>query len=190
MLLFGAESSVIQVAVQKFKDQDIYRIVILPVVLYGCETWSLTLREERRLRVFENRVLRRVFGSKRDEVTGNGENYIMKSIMKCAEHVARMGQWRSVHRVLLGKPEGKRPLVRPRHRWLIILRWTLSKEKTNLMPLILLFIQYSFNAQHVSAFNTTIFRSLRLAGCYFMGGICKKYRGIMLACYLLGRCWS
>jgi len=117
LLLFGAESSVIQVAVQKFKDQDIYRIVILPVVLYGCETWSLTLREERRLRVFENRVLRRVFGSKRDEVTGNGENYIMKSIMKCAEHVARMGQWRSVHRVLLGKPEGKRPLVRPRRRW-------------------------------------------------------------------------
>jgi len=44
--------------------------IILPVVLYGCETWSLTLREERRLRVFENRVLRRVFGSKRDEVTG------------------------------------------------------------------------------------------------------------------------
>ena len=43
---------------------------ILPVVLYGCETWSLTLREERRLRVFENRVLRRVFGPKRDEVTG------------------------------------------------------------------------------------------------------------------------
>ena len=44
--------------------------VILPVVLYGCETWSLTLTEERRLRVFENRVLRRVFGPKRDEVTG------------------------------------------------------------------------------------------------------------------------
>ena len=48
----------------------IYRTVILPVVLYGCETWSLTLREERRLRVFENRVLRRIFGPKRDEVTG------------------------------------------------------------------------------------------------------------------------
>ena len=48
----------------------IYRTTILPVVLYGCETWSLTLREERRLRVFENRVLRRVFGPKRDEVTG------------------------------------------------------------------------------------------------------------------------
>jgi len=48
----------------------IYRTIILPVVLYGCEIWSLTLREERRLRVFENRVLRRVFGLKRDEVTG------------------------------------------------------------------------------------------------------------------------
>ena len=47
----------------------------------------------------------------------------------------------------------------------------LSKEKTNLMPLILLFIQYSFNAQHVSAVNTTIFRILGLTGCYFMGGI-------------------
>ena len=49
---------------------EIYRTIILPVVLYGCETWSLTLREERRLRVFENRVLRRVFGPKRDGVTG------------------------------------------------------------------------------------------------------------------------
>jgi len=48
----------------------IYRTIILPVVLYGCETWSLTLREERRLRVFENRVLRGIFGPERDEVTG------------------------------------------------------------------------------------------------------------------------
>ena len=48
----------------------IYRTIILPVVLYGYETWSLTLREERRLRVFENRVLRRIFGPKRDKVTG------------------------------------------------------------------------------------------------------------------------
>ena len=48
----------------------IYRTIILPVVLYGCETWSLTLREECRLRVFENRVLRRIFGPKRVEVTG------------------------------------------------------------------------------------------------------------------------
>ena len=48
----------------------IYRTVILPVVLYGCETWSLTLREEHRLRVFESRVLRRIFGPKMDELTG------------------------------------------------------------------------------------------------------------------------
>jgi hypothetical protein len=48
----------------------IYRTIILPVVLYGCETWSLTLSEERRLRVFENRVLRRIFVPQRDEVTG------------------------------------------------------------------------------------------------------------------------
>ena len=48
----------------------IYRTIILPVVLYGCETWSLTLREERTLRVFENMVLRRIFGPRRDEVTG------------------------------------------------------------------------------------------------------------------------
>ena len=58
----------------------IYKTIIFPVVLYECETWSLTLREERRLRVFENRVLRRVFGPKRDEVTGNRENYIRRSL--------------------------------------------------------------------------------------------------------------
>jgi hypothetical protein len=56
------------------EDQDIwikiYRTIILPVVLCGCETWSLTLRDERRLRVFENRVLRIVFGPKRNEVSG------------------------------------------------------------------------------------------------------------------------
>ena len=64
MLSFGAES--FYSSYQKFK---IYRTIILPVVLYGCETWSLTLREERRLRVFENRVPRRIFGPKWDEVT-------------------------------------------------------------------------------------------------------------------------
>ena len=60
MLPLGAEPFVFQVAIY----------IILPVVLYGCETWSLTLREERRLRVFENGVLRRIFGPKRDEITG------------------------------------------------------------------------------------------------------------------------
>ena len=66
----------------------IYRTIFLSVVLYGCETWSLTLREERRLRVFENRVLR---GPKRDEVTGSGENYIMWSLMIGTAHQILFG---------------------------------------------------------------------------------------------------
>jgi len=57
----------------------VYRTIILPVVLYGCETWSLTLREERKLRVFENMVLRRLFGPRMDEVTGNGGDCKTKS---------------------------------------------------------------------------------------------------------------
>jgi hypothetical protein len=63
-----------------------YRTIILPVVLYGCETWSLTLREERRLRVFENRVLRRLFGPKRDEVEVEWKKFIIKSCMICIPH--------------------------------------------------------------------------------------------------------
>jgi hypothetical protein len=112
----------------------IYRNIILPVVLYGCETWSLTLREERRLRVFENRVLSRVFGPKRDEVTGEWRKlhneelnnlYTLPNIvrvvksrrMRWAEHVARMREDGGVHSVLVGKPKEKRPLGRPRRRW-------------------------------------------------------------------------
>ena len=104
------------------------------IVLYGCETWSLTLREDSRLRVFENRVLRRVFGPKRDEVTGElrklhneelSDLYSLPNIlrvvksrrMRWAGHVARMGEGRGVHRVLVGKPEGKRALGKPRRRW-------------------------------------------------------------------------
>jgi hypothetical protein len=110
----------------------IYKNIILPVVLYGCETWSLTVREEHKLRVFENSVLR-IFGSKRDGVTGrrrkmyNEELHnlysspsiirIMKSRrMRWAGHVARMGEKRNVYRLLVGEPEGKRPLGRPRRR--------------------------------------------------------------------------
>jgi hypothetical protein len=106
----------------------------LPVVVCGSETWSLTLREEHRLRVFENRLLRRVFGPKRDEVTGEwrklhdeelNDRYSLPNIvrvvksrrMRWAGHVARMEDERVVHRVLVGKPEGKRPLGRPRCRW-------------------------------------------------------------------------
>ena len=111
----------------------IYRSVILPLVLYGCETWSLTLREECRLRVFENKVLRRIFGPKRDDVTGEWRRLhneelndlyssprivqVIKSRrMRWAGHVVRMGEVRDVHRVLVGKPEGKRTLGRHRHR--------------------------------------------------------------------------
>jgi hypothetical protein len=90
-------------------------------VLYGCETWSLTLREERRLRVFENRVLRRIFGPKRDELTGEWKKIhneelnnlycshiivrVIKSRrMRWSGHVARMGERRVVYRFLVGKP--------------------------------------------------------------------------------------
>ena len=92
----------------KFKIQ---RIIILPIILYGCETWSLTLREERRLRVFEKRVLRRIFGPRRDEVTGEWRKlhneelndlysslhivWVIKSRrMRWAGHVARVGERR------------------------------------------------------------------------------------------------
>jgi hypothetical protein len=102
----------------------IYKTIILPVILYGCETWSLTLREEYRLRVFENRVLRRIFGPKRDEVTGewrqlhNEELHdlysspniirIIKSRrMKLAGHVARMGEKRNAYRLLVEMPAGR-----------------------------------------------------------------------------------
>jgi hypothetical protein len=64
-----SRASCLLVCYQKSVTITIYETIILPVVLYGCETWSLTLREEHRLRVFENRVLRRIFGPKRDEVT-------------------------------------------------------------------------------------------------------------------------
>jgi len=64
----------------------LYITIILPVVLYGFETWSPTLREERKLRVIENVVLRRIFGLRRDEVTGNGGDCITKSYMICAPH--------------------------------------------------------------------------------------------------------
>jgi hypothetical protein len=115
----------------------VYRTIILPVVLYGCETWSFTLREEQRVRVFENRVLRRIFGPKRDETTGEWRRlhneelnglysspniiHIIRVIksrrMRWAGHVARMGETRGAYRVLVGRPEGRRPLGRPKRRW-------------------------------------------------------------------------
>jgi hypothetical protein len=64
----------------------IYRTIILLVVLYGCETWSLSLREESRLRVFRNRELRRTFGPKRDAVTGEWRKLIMRNLIICTAH--------------------------------------------------------------------------------------------------------
>jgi hypothetical protein len=112
----------------------IYKTIILPVVLYGCKTWSLTVRDEHKLRVFENRVLR-IFGPKRDGVTGGWRKlhneelhnlYSSPSIiriiksrrMRWAGHVERMAGRRNLYRLLVGKPEGKRPLGRPRRRWM------------------------------------------------------------------------
>jgi hypothetical protein len=113
------------------------------VLLYGCETWSLILREEHRLRVFENRVLRKIFGPKRDEVTGEWRKlhneklrdlYSSQSIiriiksrrMRRAGHVARMGEKRNAYRLLVGKSEGKRPLGKPRRRWVDNIRMDLG----------------------------------------------------------------
>ena len=104
-------------------------------MLNACETWSLTLREECRLVVFENRILRRIFGPKRD---ANGERrrlhneehhnlyrspninvvkVIKSKRLRWAWHVARMEEDRSAFKILTGKPTGKRPLGRPRRRW-------------------------------------------------------------------------
>jgi hypothetical protein len=69
----------------------ISRTIILPVVWYVCETWSLTMRGKHRLRMFENRVLRRTFRPKRDEVRGNGENYIGRILMFCTPHPMLFG---------------------------------------------------------------------------------------------------
>jgi hypothetical protein len=121
----------------------IYRTVILPVVLYGCKTWFLTLREEHRLRVFENRVLRRIFGPKREEdaswkkmlsdelhslySSSNIVRVIKSRRMRWARHVARMGEGRGVYRVWLGG-------AKVRDHWedvgvggKITLRWTLGR---------------------------------------------------------------
>ena len=111
-----------------------YRTIILPVVLYGCETWSLTLREKHRLRLVENRVLRKIFGRKTDEVTVEWRRLHSKKLhdryclpntirviksrrMKRAVHVARMAERRDADRFLVEKPEGKRPL------WILERKW-------------------------------------------------------------------
>jgi hypothetical protein len=109
------------------------------VVLYGYDASSLTLREEHRLRVFENKALRRIFGPKREEVTGGWRKLrneelrdllslpsiirIIKSRrMRWAGHVARMGEERNAYRLLVGMPEGRRPLGKPRRGWVYNIR--------------------------------------------------------------------
>jgi len=105
----------------------IYWTVILPFVLYGCATWSVSLREEHGLREFENRVLRRIFGPMRDEVTGKWRKLHSKELYDLyswplnirviksrklwwAGHVARMWERRGAYSVLVGRPEGKNHL--------------------------------------------------------------------------------
>jgi hypothetical protein len=112
-------------------------------VLYGCKTWSLTLREEHRLGVFENRLLRRIFGPKRDEVTGGWRKlhneelhnfYSSPSIIRTiksrrvrwAGNVTRMGEKMNAYRTLVGNP-GERPLRKPIRRWVDNIRMDLRE---------------------------------------------------------------
>jgi hypothetical protein len=130
LLLFSPKSFVFPSHI-KIKIK-IHKTVILPVVLYGCKTLSLSLREKHRLRVSENRVLK-IFGPKREEdgswrklhidelrslySSPNIVRVIQSRRMRWAGHVARMGEGKGVYRVLVGRPKGKRPLGRPRRRW-------------------------------------------------------------------------
>jgi hypothetical protein len=132
LLSFSPKSFVFPSHTKNLKIK-IYKTVILPVVLYGCETWSVTLREEHRLRVFENRELRRIFGPKREEdgswrklhndelhslySSPNIVRVIKSRRMRWAGHVTRMVEGRGVYRVLVGRPRGKRPMGRPSRRW-------------------------------------------------------------------------
>ena len=132
LAIFGAECLSSSLKSENLKIK-IHRPKIMSVAFYGFAAWSLTLREERRLTVFENRVLRRIFGPKRDEVTGEWRKlhneeltdlYFSPNIVQVIKsrrerwvgHVARMGERKGVYRVLVGKPEGKRTLGRHRYR--------------------------------------------------------------------------
>jgi hypothetical protein len=113
----------------------IYKTIILPVVLHGCETLSLTLRGKNRLGEFENMVLERIFEPKRDEMTvGSREQHNEELLELCsspsiirivktrtirwAAHVAQVMKNRNTHLLLMGKPEGRRSLGRRRRKWL------------------------------------------------------------------------
>jgi hypothetical protein len=132
LLPFSPEPSVFPSVVKNLKTR-IYKTIILPVIVYWCETWSLTLREQHRLRVFENRMVMRIFGSKRDEVTGEWRKLhneelrdlyflpitirTMKSRrMRWVGHVTRRGEKRKYVEVIVGKARGKGPLERLRRR--------------------------------------------------------------------------
>jgi len=139
LLSFGEESFFFQLSIQKYKLK-IYRTPILPIVLYGCETWSLTLREELRLRLSENRELRRIFGPKRDEVTGEWRKLhneelsdlycsptIVRGItsrrMRWAGHVARMGRGGACTGFWWRYLRERDHLEDPGIDWRTILRW-------------------------------------------------------------------
>ena len=143
MLSFKADSLIIKLLLKNIKIK-LYITVILPVVLYRCETWSLTMSEKHRLRVFEWRVLRKISGPKKDKVTGewrrlyNKELYtlycspnniwVIKSRrMRWVGRMTRMEGRSRAYRVLVGRPRGKRPFGRPRYRWGIILKWIFKK---------------------------------------------------------------
>jgi hypothetical protein len=130
----------------------IYKTIILPVVLYGCEPWSLTVREEHKLRVFENRVLR-IIVPKREKVTRGWRKLHNKELhnlysspniiriiksrrMRWAGHVARMWEKRNVYRLLVGKPEGKRPLGKPGRRWIDNIKMDLLEIGVNVVDWI------------------------------------------------------
>ena len=120
MLLFSPNTLSSQILSKKLKIK-IYKTIILTVVLYGCEVWSLTLKEKRKLRVFENRILRQIFGPKRDE---NGEwrrlhneelhsmycspnvvRVIKSRRLRWADHVTKMEEGRSAFKILTGRKE-------------------------------------------------------------------------------------
>jgi len=115
----------------------IYRNVVLPVVLYGCETWSLTPREERRMRVIENRVLRRIFGPKRDDVTGEWRKLHSDELndLYCSRNIFRViksrrmrwGRGEVYTGLWWGNLRERARLEDPGKYWRIILRWIFRK---------------------------------------------------------------
>ena len=141
MLLFSPNNLSSQPLYKNLKITT-YKTIILPILLYGCDGWCLTLREERRLKVFENRILRRIFGPKRDAKgewrrlhkelhslyhSRNIVRMIKSSRLWWACHVARMEEGRNDFKILTVRPTGKRTLGRPRRRWLDNIRMNIKE---------------------------------------------------------------